>query len=201
MTKLQYLCYWDIISMILKQGPLLIFFFLNYDCFLNYHVLYRICKLCHRPFPASKRSRFEQKFLGATEPSEPLRGFRTRRYTHSVASDTIFFLSRCLKKENNEEQYVRSFFILNSFKFQYQLRFPFHDSSAKQDGSPPPAWFAQQSLAASERDFMLKCHSVCQGDTCTGGVLFWGTRSGISEYWRYLRLRACKGAYLSAPSA
>lgn len=94
------------------------------------------------------------------------------------------------KKKKPTRKNAPIVFYFECFRFYYQLKFLFHDSSAKQDGSPPPVWLAQQSLAALERDFMWKCHSVCQGDTGTGVVIFWGTRSGISEYWQYFRLRA-----------
>lgn len=64
----------------------------------------------------------------------------------------------------------------------------------------PPVLLAHQSLVAFARDFMLKCHSVCPGDTGTGGVLFWGIYSGISEHRPYFRLQVFEGAYLWAPS-
>lgn len=72
------------------------------------------------------------------------------------------------KTENNNEKYAHSFV----------------------SGFVIVEWF--------KRDFMLKCHRVCQGDTGTGVVLVWDTCSGISEYFR---LQAFKGVYLSALSA
>lgn len=83
---------------ILKQGPLLIFFFsLNYWGF-NDHVLYRIFKFCHRPFQASKRSWYDQALLGLIEPSEPPCGFIIR-YTLSTASKNNLFFSHVTWKK------------------------------------------------------------------------------------------------------
>ena len=101
-----------------------------------------------------------------------------------------FFSHLTWKKENNNERCALNFFYSECFSFYHQLRFLFHDSWAEQDGSPPPVLHAQQSLAAFARDLMLKCHSVCQGDTGTGLALFCGTSSGISEYCQYFRLWA-----------
>lgn len=156
--------------------------------------MYSIFKLCQRPSQASKHSMFEQKFLGATEPSEPQYGFRTRRYTHSTASKPIFSLTLLEKKKITRKNTPVGFYF-ECFKFYPQLRCLFQDSGATQDGLPSRAGLLWRGMG------MLKCHGVCQGDTGAGALLFWARCAGISEYWQYFRLQAFKGAYLSAPSA
>lgn len=79
-----------------------------------------------------------------------------------------FSLTLLEKTENGKEKYIHSFV----------------------SGFVVVEWF--------KRDFTLKRHRVCQGDTRIGVVLFWDTCSGISEHFK---LQAFKGAYLSALSA
>lgn len=97
--------------------------------------MYRILKLCHRPFQASKSSRFEQKFFRATEPSEPLRGFKTRKYTHTQLQK-IFFSLTLVEKKKITRKNMPIILYFECFRFYHQLRFLFHDSRAEHDGSP-----------------------------------------------------------------
>lgn len=113
----------------------------------------------------------------------PQHSFKTNLFSH------ITWKKKKITRKNTPVGYFEC------FNFYPQLRFLFQDSSAKQDGLPNRAWLLWRRI------WMLKCHGVCQGDTGAGALLFWGTCSGISEYWQYFRLQAFKGAYLSAPSA